>query len=131
MASKVVKLVRKAVAPTGENYAADDSPGQTEWEPMEFPGLSRPVPSVAWAVDHEACCTLEDYLRRRTNIAQWLPRGGLGENDANAALLKTIALQIAGGDAVLADQLFANYDRKVKNDFDSLLASGCNNAGTP
>lgn len=33
--------------------------------------------------DHEACWHLGDYLRRRTSIAQWTPRMGLGTADSN------------------------------------------------
>ena len=43
----------------------------------EFPWVGT-VPSAAWCRDHEHCHTLDDYLRRRTNIAQWTPRCGLG-----------------------------------------------------
>ena len=120
MASRAMKLISKAVGPTGEIRTADEAL-QPEPEQMPFPGLSQPVTSVVWATENESTCKLEDYLRRRTNIAQWLPRGGLGENDSNAPFLKHIALQIAGGDPVLAEKSFESYRRKVKNDCDFLL----------
>lgn len=116
MAAKAMKLIEKAVLPSGELSAGDESASHVP-EHMVFPGLSQSVTSVAWAMQHESCCTLDDYLRRRTNIAQWLPRGGLGENDANASLLKQLALQIADGDAIVAEQVFADYCKKVKHDF--------------
>ena len=86
-----------------------------------FPGIDQPVVSPAWSAEHELCCTLEDYLRRRTNIAQWIPRGGLGKNDAHAGTLKAFALEIAGGDAILGAQLFENYRRKIIDTLDPLL----------
>lgn len=116
MAAKAMKLIEKTVLPRGAISANDESMSHVS-EQMVFPGLSQPMTSVAWATQHESCCTLDDYLRRRTNIAQWIPRGGLGENDANAALLKNIALQIAGGDAITAEKLFENYCEKIKHDF--------------
>lgn len=121
MAAKAMKLVRKKVAPSGGIQTVDEAV-TPEWERTSFPGLSQPVTSVAWASAHESCCTLEDYLRRRTNIAQWLPRGGLGANDVNAPLLKNMALQLAGGDAVAAEQLFESYYEKVEHDFAFLSA---------
>jgi glycerol-3-phosphate dehydrogenase len=121
MASKAMKLISRSVAPTGK-IRTFDAASQPELELVAFPGLSQPVTSAAFATEHESCCTLDDYLRRRTNIAQWLPRGGLGRNDSNASILRNIALQIAGGDAVMAEQLFENYCGKVKNDFKFLLA---------
>ncbi len=36
------------------------------------------LPDVKWTVQNTQVRCLEDYLRRRTNIAQWIPIGGLG-----------------------------------------------------
>lgn len=36
------------------------------------------LPDVKWTVEYTQVRCLEDYLRRRTNIAQWIPVGGLG-----------------------------------------------------
>ena len=58
---------------------------------MQYPGISSHLPSARWCVEHEGCATLEDYLRRRTNIAQWVPRLGLGENDKNLQEISAIA----------------------------------------
>jgi glycerol-3-phosphate dehydrogenase len=123
MAARAMKLIARTVPATGASRAADAA-GAAEEEQMAFPGLSQPVTSARWATEYESCCTLEDYLRRRTNIAQWLPRGGMGENDSNAALLKTLALQIAGGDAARAGQMFDAYRTKVRHDFDFLRGEG-------
>jgi glycerol-3-phosphate dehydrogenase len=122
MASKALTLIKKSVVPSAERCSADDT-WESNLEQMEFPGLSQPVPSAAWCAHHELCCTLEDYLRRRTNIAQWLPRGGFGKNDANAQTLKNVALDLAHGNSILAARLFETYRRKVMDDFDSLLTS--------
>lgn len=43
-----------------------------------FGGLALPCP--AWCRKHEACHTLEDYLRRRTNVAQWIANAGIGRS---------------------------------------------------
>src|SRR5262249_44484386 len=59
---------------------------QLEW----FPEISAPVTSASWSAENELCWTLEDYLRRRTNIAQWIARGGLGIANENASHLKNI-----------------------------------------
>jgi len=128
MASRVMNLISKAVSPTGEVRTAHEMV-RPQPEQTAFPGLSQPVASVAWATEHESACTLEDYLRRRTNIAQWIPRGGLGRNDCNASFLKDIALRIAGGDAALAEQSFGSYCEDIRNSFDSLLDDDRQQAG--
>lgn len=121
MAEMALQRITKSVAATGEAC------GNTlDWEihaqKTSFPGINQSVVSPAWSAEHERCCTLEDYLRRRTNIAQWIPRGGLGKDDAHIETLKRIALEIAGGQADLATQLLDNYRRKITSDLDRLLA---------
>ena len=120
MAGKVSMLIKKSVVATAEICSADDA-WEADLKQMTFPGLSQPVPSAAWCAQHELCCTLEDYLRRRTNIAQWIPRGGFGKNDANAQTLKNIAVDLAHGDNILAEQLFEAYRRKIADEFEPLL----------
>lgn len=78
-----------------------------------FPGLDTPVVSAPWAVAHEHCCWLEDYLRRRTNIAQWTPNGGFGARFEHAPVLERIALDIHGGDAGLAERDLIRYWHSV------------------
>ena len=80
------------------------------------------MPSAAWCARNELCCTLDDYLRRRTNIAQWIPRGGFGRNDAYAPVLGGIALQLANGSNAVAAKLLDSYRRKVSDDVGVLLA---------
>jgi glycerol-3-phosphate dehydrogenase len=89
---------------------------------VSFPGLPAPVPSVRWCVEREMCWTLEDYLRRRTNISQWIPRGGLGRNSEHRASLIRMAedlplTQNRPEDAVRA------YEQKIINQMDQLLAA--------
>lgn len=121
MSAKVLKLIKKSVVPTGE-MRIDNHNLEAHAQQMPFPGLTQPIMSAAWCAKHELCCTLEDYLRRRTNIAQWTPRGGLGKNNTHAPILKDISLLIANGDAILAAQLFESYRSKIENTLDPLLA---------
>ena len=120
MAARVLKAVRRTVAPTGETGIADDD-WERDMETVMFPGLSQTMPSAAWCARREMCCTLEDYVRRRTNIGQWVPRLGLGRNDENAHVLRQSALQIAGGDDALAARLFAQCQDKVRREIDPIL----------
>jgi len=82
---------------------------------MRFPGLAGSWPSIAHCVQHEYCLTIEDYLRRRTNIAQWLPRGGLGRENENRDLIRrlTAELPLRSGvqPAMIVDSLIAEADR--------------------
>jgi len=49
------------------------------------------LPDVAWTVKNTQVRCLEDYLRRRTNIAQWIPVGGLGFKNEYLPDLKKIS----------------------------------------
>ena len=112
MASRVMKLVAQRIAATGISRQAD--PHAPDRGPqIAFPGLDQPVTSVTWCAQQEQCCTLDDYLRRRTNIAQWVPRGGFGINDCNAPVLQSMAVVLAEGDVVRGNQLLEQYCRVV------------------
>ncbi len=50
---------------------------------QKFGTLQEPQTDPQWCREMEACMTLEDYLRRRSNIAQWVPRFGLGRGDVH------------------------------------------------
>ena len=102
---------RKATEPAG-------------FEPTKYPGLDGPVPTLRWCVDRELCCTLDDYLRRRTNIAQWIPRGGLGRNNENRNYLIEIARDLPGGVPATAAEAVRLHESKMIAPLDNLIASG-------
>jgi len=64
---------------------------------------------VKESMKNEYCYTLDDYLRRRTNMAQWIENGGLGPNDEQLKAVKAICLQLCLGDPVVAEQHFNFY----------------------
>jgi glycerol-3-phosphate dehydrogenase len=68
----------------------------------------------------EMCCTLEDHLRRRTNISQWKPRGGFGFKNEFRSDLFSIAMQIHQ-DPDRATQDFLSYEAKIKSEFDDVI----------
>lgn len=86
--------------------------------PVEtFPGLERPVVSAAWSAAHEQCRTLDDYLRRRTNIAQWVRRGGLGANLEHLDHLRSVALTLHDGNAAHATHDLDQYRARVDQEW--------------
>lgn len=95
---------------------------QHEPEKSSFPGLLEPTVDVSWCVKQEMCFTLEDYLRRRTNIAQWVPRRGLGWRNENRNYLKRIAEKLPRFDQS-AEEHFRLYESKVVNQVDSVLSA--------
>ncbi len=122
MASKVASKVRKVLTPSAEKFEPNyDWEDGMEW--VHFPGLAEPVPSPSWSAEEEYCYGLEDYLRRRTNIAQWVERGGFGLCDENSDELKKIALILSGNDEAKADRMFCEYRDKIIKEFDALLWS--------
>ena len=68
----------------------------------------------------EMCCTLEDYLRRRTNISQWTPRGGLGFRNQHRSELFSMAMEIHQ-DSDRAEQDLLRYEAKIKKEFDDVI----------
>jgi glycerol-3-phosphate dehydrogenase len=112
-------LARYALAPPRINGVSHGLDSDIELEP--FPGLDDPVPAVSWSQRHEFCHTLSDYLRRRTNVAQWLPREGLGLHDENLPQLERIALTLCEGDRAAAARQVSAYRTSVAERFDRLL----------
>ncbi len=84
-----------------------------------FPGLAHPVPTAAWCRDWQQRRTLDDYLRRRTNVAQWTPRGGLGRHGEHRRHLLAIAADLHDDPAAAVDA----YERQVARDHDAVLGT--------
>ena len=70
---------------------------------VSFPGLDATHVDPAWSATHEHCRTLDDYLRRRTNIAQWTPREGFGRTFEHLDRIREIAHAIRADSAADAD----------------------------
>jgi hypothetical protein len=88
-----------------------------------YPGLEEPVVSPRDAVEREYCWTLEDYLRRRTNIAQWVPRHGLGGSGEHWKQLAELAELFPGADGMRGADAAAAYQETVEREFDRVLAA--------
>ncbi len=122
LAQTVVGGVMKQIGPAQSNGSKSESVNGTHDFGL-FPGLSAKVPSVRFCVEREACWTLEDYLRRRTNISQWVPRGGLGRDNENREYIKGIAEELPSfGGAETAEDRVGRYEEKIRQ-CDQLLGS--------
>ncbi len=85
-------------------------------------GLGHAFVTPEWARDRESCATLEDYLRRRTNIAQWMPRMGLGhQNEQRDALLETASAFT--DEPNHAEAMVCAYEQRVRSLYDPLLSA--------
>ena len=82
-----------------------------------------PVRSLTWCMEHEFCCTLDDYLRRRSNISQWVCREGLGKHHENEDQIARLSLQLAGGDPIASQASLAQYQTSVQERFDRPLSN--------
>jgi glycerol-3-phosphate dehydrogenase len=89
-------------------------------ERFTHPELGHEFVTADWARDHEFCVTLDDYLRRRTSIAQWTPRMGLGRNGCGRESLLNPAETFTQGPAEAAAMVQA-YERNVRAIYDPLL----------
>jgi glycerol-3-phosphate dehydrogenase len=119
-ARSVERFVRGYGIPAASSWDQKGEPPHPEWD--RFPGLTEPVVSARFAAEHERCWTLEDYLRRRTNISQWVPRGGLGHKDEHLPHLLELARVFTGGNATLARAAVNAYRKTVQQEFDEVLA---------
>lgn len=121
LAADVCQLVAQRVAPRGTPPRPRTISDADARVTTTFPTLEAQVVSAAWAAAHEHCASLDDYLRRRTNIAQWVPRGGFGAHGEHADTLERIALEIHDGDTGLAERDLRMYWQQVC-EADGLLA---------
>lgn len=117
LAQKVCSQLSKIISPTPAHLPPIQNIPETLIACDHFPGLEEKVPTLEWCMEKEFCYTLEDYLRRRTNIAQWIPRQGLGQNNENHSLLRNLATQLCDGDDEAGNKMFAEY--KIKVDWES------------
>lgn len=90
-----------------------DTPAAGAIPTATFPGLPGAIVAPTWSVRHEYCRTLEDYVRRRTNIAQWVPAGGFGRHDEHTAAMRSIALALHEGDDATATRDLQRWRAQV------------------
>lgn len=90
--------------------------------PLEtsHPGLDAKFPSIAHCVEHEYCLTIGDYLRRRTNIAQWVARNGLGNNHEHLPFIEQLAGQLPRAVSQNPGYTLDHYINETKRIFDRL-----------
>jgi glycerol-3-phosphate dehydrogenase len=120
VAEKVEEQIRSLVTPGRVPLPVENmQTSEMEWD--SFPGLEDKVPSLKSCIANERCLNLEDYLRRRTNISQWVPREGLGRDNENVPHLEQLALQFSDGEPVVARKLVLDYMETVESRFDSVL----------
>lgn len=119
VASMITRLLRDCLKPEAIRPSFAISASQPEFD--SFPGLEQEVPSASWCASHEMCWNLEDYLRRRTNISQWIPRGGLGSRNENVAHLNELAKAFCSNDDNKAEAAVREYESKIKHGFDDLI----------
>ncbi len=116
LANTVAEHIQKFATPS----RLPDKPRSAVSLPVQTGIVDRPRISPGWSCDYEFCLTLEDYLRRRTNISQWRPRRGLGPNNESMSELRAIAREFTDSDRA-ADQMLADYISQVQVDHDQLL----------
>lgn len=124
LANAVASLLHERLNPSQNEWhpdVASFSPDLSAPKMNHYPGLEAPLPSAQWCAENELCWTLEDYLRRRTNIAQWMPRGGLGRNDENFEHLVRVAGNFCREGPAQAEAAVRGYREKIREQFDLLL----------
>ena len=114
LASMVMKKVARVLEPAMRPGVAPRDLTETPGDFM-FPGLETSFPSPEHCREHEYCLTVDDYLRRRTNIAQWSARNGLGRNNENLAsvqeVIKRLPQQPGVAPATTLEEYISTTDR--------------------
>jgi glycerol-3-phosphate dehydrogenase len=119
VSAQVTALLGKSQQP-----AVPPSPLQAAPHDSAFPGLTEKFPSIRHCVEHEYCLTIADYLRRRTNIAQWVARNGLGNAHEHLPFIEQLAGQLpraAGGNPLYTLEHYVSETARV---FDRLQGVG-------
>jgi glycerol-3-phosphate dehydrogenase len=116
MANHVTNLLARWVSPRLAPPHADRSiPELTRHRELHHDFVT-----PEWARDHEFCLNLEDYVRRRTTIAQWTPRMGLERNGSGRAAMEETACAFARNPAETTAMVDA-YEQHVRTIHDPLL----------
>jgi glycerol-3-phosphate dehydrogenase len=122
--TSLARQVLRSVDPykqLAENLSASKALTEPSWS--SFPQLEERIPAAEWCKQNEMCLNLEDYLRRRTNVSQWIERGGLGRHNENLPHLTSLASIFSDHDPVRTKCQIDSYQRKVTEEHDSLLSS--------
>lgn len=79
------------------------------------------LPEVKWTVQNTQVRCLEDYLRRRTNISQWIPVGGLGFQNEYLDDIKKISELIhpSLSDAKIDFEHYIHIQRKERSKWEN------------
>lgn len=85
-----------------------------------FPGLDAKFPSIRYCVEHEYCMTISDYLRRRTNISQWVARNGLGNLHENLSYIKQLEKQLPRSASQHPEHSLEQYAEQTQRVFNVL-----------
>ncbi|OGW35040.1 MAG: hypothetical protein A2X58_06255 [Nitrospirae bacterium GWC2_56_14] len=128
LAAKVAAKISRKIPKRQEGLPLrNDQAENIRWN--FFPGLEVRVPAIDWCVENEFCCTLEDYLRRRTNISQWIPREGLGYNNENIWFLEELAAHLPANNARTPGNHLKAYVNTVHDGCDRLIKTFENHTG--
>jgi glycerol-3-phosphate dehydrogenase len=119
LASLVMNKVARVLEPATRPGVAPQELTETRDDFM-FPGLEMSFPSPEHCSDHEYCLTVDDYLRRRTNIAQWSARNGLGRDNENLATVLEIIKRLPQRPGLVPETALEQYISTTDRLFASL-----------
>jgi len=120
LADKVFELICKKIPPSLGIPPTSNNQVEKICS-TNFPGLQNKVPTIDWCVKNELCCTLEDYLRRRTNISQWIPREGLGFRNENIEYLEKLSQHLPANKGKSHSYYVNEYVNNVHDRFDQII----------
>lgn len=119
LAREVANRIRQLITQIAPRYPPL-TPQPLIPETTTYSGLCHSFVTPEWARDHEYCVTLDDYLRRRTPISQWVPRMGLGKEGEHRETLRKLT-PVFTSTPEQAEQMLSDYEAMVQTRHDSLL----------
>lgn len=108
VAEQITNTLTKRLKPSLSPYIYKTT---AEHQPkMKAPELDFSIPDAKWCMENQFCFTLDDYLRRRTNISQWVENNGFGIGNQFNELIKKICLTLCLENITLSQQHFEFYN---------------------
>ncbi len=112
VAKDILKVLKKRLKPTLKPNPMNNS---NQIIPnREISEFNFSIPDVKWCMENQYCFTLDDYLRRRTNISQWIENEGFGSHNQFSPILKDFCLTLCLDNQTLSQQHFDFYTNLKK-----------------
>ncbi len=104
----LIKHLKPTLKPCNNALTFDKTPK------VKIPEFNFSISDAKWCMENQFCFTLDDYLRRRTNISQWIENNGFGLDNQFTDFIKKTCLTLCLDNTTLGQQHFEFYQASLK-----------------